>query len=102
MERQESVYQLPDDPFESSEKLIASLMTINARNLSWTRDRIEEGLKAELAGLVAEHRHLVHALIEMCSQPWAPNPLMILNMVEHRVERIERMYEHHCSDLEES
>lgn len=100
MERQEELYKLPDDPFESPESLIASLMTINARNLSWTRDRIEEGLRSELAQVITEYRSVIHAVVKACSQEWAPNPIVILNLVEPQWERVERMYDNHCHDYE--
>ncbi len=80
---------MADDEVKQSMQLVADLMGQSARDLAYTRNAIEEGLRNDLEVLAAWRRFVMIQVGNMCSGPYAPNPIRILNVIhvnEHSLD----------------
>ena len=91
-----------DSEVRDSMKLVADLMGQSARDLAWTRNCIEQGLRDDLRTLATWRQNVMINLTKMCTGPYAPNPLMILHVIEQWQGQLDVMTERYLKDQEES
>lgn len=71
-----------DSEVRDGMKLVADLMGQSARDLAWTRDRIEEDLRRDVVAFVGWRAFVIKSIEETCAGRYAPNPLMILKILD--------------------
>jgi hypothetical protein len=82
-------------------KLVADLMGQSARDLAFTRDAIEAGLRNDLASLAQWRELVMTQLTNMCTGPYTPNPIRILNVINANAGSLDMITQRYLKDRED-
>lgn len=87
-----------------SMKLVADLTGQSARDLAWTRDRIEDDLRQDVIKFAQWRAFVVSEVSKLCHEPYSPNPMFIMDIVEVNASSLDMIAERYLkgSDLEDT
>jgi hypothetical protein len=74
-------WKIGDIEIDSEAKMIAALMTQSAKDLAWTHDCIEDGLRQDAKTLAAWRTEVLEIIEPMIFGEHAPNPLRIWHIL---------------------
>lgn len=91
-----------DSEVRDSMKLVADLMGQSARDLAFTRNCIEDGLRQDVIAFARWREVVIRGIDELCQGPYAPNPMMILRILYHDGGMLDITAERYLKDREAS
>lgn len=99
---QETPWKIDDFEITDTASLLGALMTRNARDLAWTRDCIEDGLRSDVVRLAAWRMKIMEKLVTLCQGDQTPNPMRILVVLSDGCDSLDMLCDRYLREQEEN
>ena len=84
-----------------SDDVRESMQSVTDELARSARDCIEAGLRGDLAILARWRENVMINITKMCESPYAPNPIMILHVIEQWQDQLDPMCQRYIGDDKE-